>query len=165
MSRIYIDKTAQVDDSVSIGEGTKIWANTQIRERVVIGKNVTIGRNVYVGPGVIVGDNVKIQNNALIYEPAKIEFGCFIGPGVILTNDKYPKAVNYDGSVRMEKDWDKAGVTVKKNASIGAGAVCIAPLIIGEGSMVGAGSIVTKDVPEGTLVIGNPARGQDKVRA
>lgn len=157
MSNIYIDITAQVGESATIGEGTKIWANTQIRENVTIGKNVTIGRNVYIGPGVIIKDNVKIQNNALVYEPAIIEFGCFIGPGVILTNDKYPRAVNPDGSVKRELDWVKSGVVVEKEASIGAGSICIAPLIVGRGSMVGAGSVVTKDVEANTLVQGNPA--------
>lgn len=149
---------AMIHDSVLLGEGTKVWDLAQIRENVVIGKNCVIGRNVYIGPGVKIGDNCKIQNNALIYEPAVIGNGVFIGPAAVLTNDRNPRAVNRDGSLKTALDWDMVGVTVQEGAAIGANATCIAPVMIGPWSLVGAGSVVTKDVPAHATVTGNPAR-------
>lgn len=116
-----------------------------------------IGRNVYIGPGVVIGNNCKIQNNALIYEPAILEDGVFVGPAVVLTNDKNPRAVNPDGSLKLSSDWTMVGVTLKRGSAIGANSVCIAPVVVGEWALVGAGSVVTRDVPAGLTVIGNPA--------
>lgn len=147
-----------IHPSAFIGENTKIWDFSQVRENVRIGKNCVIGRNVYIGPGVIIGDNCKIQNNALIYEPAIIEDGVFIGPAVVLTNDKNPRAVNSDGSLKSASDWEMVGVTIRTGAAIGANSTCIAPLEIGEWSLVGAGSVVTKNVAPNKTVAGNPAR-------
>lgn len=153
-----IKSNAQVDSTAQIGEGTKIWDFTQIRESAVIGRDVIMGRNVYVGPGVIVGDNCKIQNHALIYEPAIIQNGVFIGPDVVLTNDQYPRAVNPDLSQKQSDDWKPQGVVIKTGASIGAKSVCVAPIQIGEWALVAAGSTVVKDVPAYALVAGNPAK-------
>jgi acetyltransferase-like isoleucine patch superfamily enzyme len=153
-----IKGNAQVDATAQIGDGAKIWDFAQIRESAVLGKNVVIGRNAYVGPGVIVGDNCKIQNHALIYEPAIIENGVFIGPDVVLTNDQYPRAVNPDFSQKQSHDWKPQGVVIKMGASIGAKSVCVAPLQIGEWALVAAGSTVVKDVPAYALVAGNPAK-------
>jgi len=147
-----------VDPSVVLGAGTRIWHAAQIREGVEIGKNCNIGRMAYIGPNVKIGNNVKIQNFALIYNPCNLEDGVFIGPNVVITNDKYPRAVNSDGSLKSENDWQPVGVNIRKGASIGAGAICVAPVIIGEWSVVAAGSIVTKDVPNYALVMGSPAR-------
>lgn len=147
-----------VDPRATIGTGTRIWHGTQVRENAVIGDNCIIGRNVYIGPGVIIGNNCKIQNNALIYEPAVLEDGVFVGPGVILTNDKKPRAVNSDLSLKAASDWSREGVVIRIGAAIGAGTVCIAPVEIGEWSMVGAGSVVVKDVPPRAIFAGNPAR-------
>ena len=149
---------ALIHSSVQLGEGTKVWGLAQIRENVIIGKNCVIGRNVYIGPGVKIGDNCKIQNNALIYEPAVIGNGVFIGPAAVLTNDRNPRAVNRDGSLKTALDWEMVGVTVQEGAAIGANATCIAPVVIGPWSLVGAGSVVTKDVPANATVAGNPAR-------
>jgi acetyltransferase-like isoleucine patch superfamily enzyme len=135
-----------------------VWGHTQIRENAKIGANCIIGRNVYVGPGVVIGDNCKIQNNALIYEPAFIEDGVFIGPGVILTNDKNPRAITDDGKLKSSKDWAPVGVVIRSGASVGAGAVCVAPIELGEWSLVGANSVVTKSVGARELVYGNPAQ-------
>lgn len=147
-----------IDRRAIIGSGTKVWENSQVRENAIIGDNSTIARNVYVGPGVKIGNSVKIQNNALIYEPALIEDGVFIGPGAIFTNDLHPRAINHDGSKKTEEDWNKEGVIVEYGASIGAGAICIAPVKIGKWSMVAAGSVVTKDVLAFALVAGVPAK-------
>jgi len=147
-----------IDERAVIGLGTKVWENSKIRENVTIGKDCNIGRNVYVGPGVKIGNNVKIQNTALIYEPAMIEDGVFIGPGVILTNDLHPRAITHDGKKKTEGDWNKEGVVVEYGASIGAGAICVAPVKIGKWAMIAAGSVVTKEVLDFSLVAGVPAK-------
>ena len=149
---------AEISGSAEIGDGTRIWGLSKVCDRVVIGKNCVIGRSVYLGPEVIVGNNCKIQNNCLIYEPARIHDGVFIGPAVVLTNDLNPRAVTPDFRLKQARDWNKVGVTIKEGASIGARSVCVAPLEIGSWAMVGAGSVVLKDVPEFALVVGNPAR-------
>jgi UDP-2-acetamido-3-amino-2,3-dideoxy-glucuronate N-acetyltransferase len=151
-------KNIKIHSTVVIGSGTKIWEYSKIREDSVIGRNCNLGRNVYIGPGVKIGDQVKIQNNALIYEPAVIEDAVFIGPGVIFTNDLNPRAVNEDGSTKNENDWTKQAVVVKSGASIGAGAICVAPVTIGKWATVAAGSVVVKDVPNFALVAGIPAK-------
>lgn len=155
---IHVEESAFVHPSAILEDGVKVWHNAQIRENAKIGKNVIIGKNVYIGPGVEIGDNCKIQNNALIYEPARLHSGVFIGPGVILTNDKYPRANNYDGTQKDAHDWDPVGVEILDGASIGANAVCVAPLNIGRWAVVGAGSVVTSDVKGFVLVVGSPAR-------
>lgn len=158
MSRAQIHELAVIDFPVEIGDGSRIWHFAHIRPHVHIGKDVTIGKGVYIGSGVSVGDNSKIQNNSLIYEPTEIESGVFIGPGVICTNDRYPRAVNPDESQKNSSDWELVGVLIRHGASIGAGAICVAPLEIGSWAIVAAGSVVTKDVPPFALVSGNPAK-------
>jgi UDP-2-acetamido-3-amino-2,3-dideoxy-glucuronate N-acetyltransferase len=124
----------------------------------VLGANCVVGRGAYVGSGVRVGDNVKIQNLALVYEPAVLESGVFIGPSVVLTNDHYPRAVNPDGSPKSAADWHPVGVTVREGASLGARSVCVAPVTIGRWALVAAGAVVIADVPDFALVVGVPAR-------
>ena len=154
----FIHSTADISDSAKIGDGSSVWHYSQLRENCIVGKNVIIGRNVYIGDGVLIGDNSKIQNSALVYEPAILESGVFIGPGVILTNDQFPRAVNPNGSQKNRSDWDPVGVTVREGASIGAGSVCIAPVEIGAWALVAAGSVVTKSVPSFAVVAGVPAK-------
>jgi acetyltransferase-like isoleucine patch superfamily enzyme len=153
-----IHSTAEVHQSVLVPNSTQIWQFTHVRENVVIGENCIIGRNVYIGPGVIIGNNCKIQNNALIYEPAILEDGVFIGPAVILTNDKYPRAINRDGSIKTSQDWDRVGVTLRKGVSIGANSVCIAPIEIGIWAAIGANTVVSSDVSPFKMAVGNPAK-------
>jgi len=153
-----IHETAEVDDSASIASGAKVWHYAQIREGASIGVNCVVGRGVYVGPDVHVGDNCKIQNYALVYEPARLENGVFVGPAVVFTNDQFPRAINEDGSLKSGEDWEAVGVVAREGASIGARSVCIAPVTIGRWALVGAGSTVVKDVPDFALVVGNPAR-------
>lgn len=150
--------SADVSDKAQIGEGTKIWHLAQVREDAVLGANCIIGRGAYVGSGVVIGDNSKLQNYALVYEPARLGHGVFIGPAVVLTNDTYPRAVGVDGTLKSAHDWEPVGVTIGDGASIGARAVCIAPLSIGRWATVAAGAVVAKDVPDFALVVGVPAR-------
>ncbi len=155
---IRIAPGADVDPTAKIGEGTSIWHLAQIRNEVVMGENCIVGRGAYVGTGVVMGDNCKLQNYALVYEPARLGNGVFIGPAVVLTNDHFPRAINPDGSLKSASDWDAVGVTIGDGASIGARAVCVAPVTIGAWSLVAAGSVVTKDVPPFALVAGVPAK-------
>jgi acetyltransferase-like isoleucine patch superfamily enzyme len=153
-----IHPTAEVHHSVKVPASTRVWNYAQIREGVTIGENCVIGRNVYIGPGVSIGDNCKIQNNALIYEPALIEDGVFVGPAVVLTNDKHPRAINKDGSLKSASDWEPVGVTIRTGASVGANSVCVAPVELGEWCAVGANSVVSKNVRANEMVVGNPAK-------
>lgn len=155
---MFISPHAIVETGVDIGPGCFVWEFTKIRSGAVIGANVTIGMNVYIGPGVVIGSNCKIQNNAMIYEPAAIGSGVFIGPGVILTNDKHPRATNPSGQRLGQGDWNQVGVEIQDQASIGAGAICIAPIVVGKRAMIAAGAVVTKDVPNGETWAGIPAR-------
>lgn len=153
-----IAPSADVSDQAILGEGTKVWHLAQVREQANLGKNCIVGRGAYVGTGVQIGENTKIQNYALVYEPAKLGKGVFIGPAVVLTNDTYPRSVSPDGSLKSAHDWTPVGVTIEDGASIGARAVCVAPLTIGRWATVAAGAVVTKDVPAFALVAGVPAR-------
>lgn len=154
----FVAEGADVADAATVGEGSKIWHLAQVREKAEIGANCIVGRGAYIGPGVVLGDNCKVQNHALVYEPAKLGAGVFIGPAVVLTNDTYPRAVNPDGSLKSAADWEPVGVTIADGASIGARAVCIAPVRVGAWATVAAGAVVTKDVPDFALVAGVPAR-------
>jgi acetyltransferase-like isoleucine patch superfamily enzyme len=153
-----IHDTAVVEDGARVGDGVLIWQYAHIRENSNIGDNVILGRGVYVGDGVHIGPNCKIQNYALLYEPAILEAGVFIGPGVILTNDEFPRAINSDGSQKNASDWQAVGVIIRQGASVGAGSICIAPVEIGAWALVAAGSVVTKNVAPFALVAGVPAK-------
>jgi UDP-2-acetamido-3-amino-2,3-dideoxy-glucuronate N-acetyltransferase len=150
--------TADVDPRAKVGPGSLVWHLAQIREYAQVSSGCIVGRGAYVGPGVIIGRNCKIQNYALIYEPALLEDGVFVGPAVVFTNDSYPRAINLDGSRQTNDDWQAVGVTVRTGASIGARAVCVAPITIGRYALVAAGSVVTKNVPDFAVVVGVPAR-------
>jgi len=149
---------AEVHATASLAESSVIWAGTTVREHAVVGERSSIGRQSYVGPGVVIGDDCKIQNQALIYEPAVLEDGVFVGPAVVFTNDKHPRAITPDGRIKTADDWSAVGVTVRRGASIGAGSVCVAPVEVGQWATVAAGSVVAHDVPAFALVAGVPAR-------
>ncbi|MGA7205096.1 MAG: acyltransferase [Specibacter sp.] len=153
-----IAASADVSEQAVLGEGTKIWHLAQVREDAVLGENCIVGRGAYVGTGVKIGDNTKIQNYALVYEPAVLGKGVFIGPAVVLTNDTYPRSISPDGSLKSAHDWTPVGVTIEEGASVGARAVCVAPLTIGRWATIAAGAVVTKDVPAFALMAGVPAR-------
>jgi UDP-2-acetamido-3-amino-2,3-dideoxy-glucuronate N-acetyltransferase len=155
---VRIAPSADVDERSQIGDGSSIWHLAQVREHAVLGRNCIVGRGAYVGPGVRMGDNCKLQNYALVYEPAVLEDGVFVGPAVVFTNDHYPRAVAPDGSLKRGDDWEAVGVTLREGASIGARSVCVAPVTIGRWALVAAGSVVVRDVPDFALVAGVPAR-------
>ncbi|TDE15891.1 acyltransferase [Jiangella asiatica] len=153
-----IAESADVDPSAEIGDGSSVWHLAQVREKAALGRGCVVGRGAYVGTGVRVGDNCKIQNYALVYEPAVLEDGVFVGPAAVLTNDTFPRAVNPDGSAKSAADWDAVGVTLREGCSVGARAVCVAPVTVGRWATVAAGAVVTRDVPDFALVVGVPAR-------
>ena len=157
-AQVRVVESADVAADVVLGDGTSVWHLAQIREGARLGKDCVIGRGAYIGTGVRLGDACKVQNYALVYEPAELADGVFIGPAAVLTNDTYPRAVNPDGSLKSASDWEPVGVTIRKGASIGARAVCVAPVTVGAWATVAAGAVVTKDVPDFALVAGVPAR-------
>jgi UDP-2-acetamido-3-amino-2,3-dideoxy-glucuronate N-acetyltransferase len=153
-----VQPTADVDDSAVLGTGTAVWHLAQIRENARLGCDCIVGRGAYVGPGVVIGDNVKLQNYALVYEPARLEDGVFIGPAAVLTNDMYPRSVDPRGKLKRPDDWDALGVIIREGASLGARTVVVAGCSVGRWALVGAGAVVTRDVPDFALVAGTPAR-------
>lgn len=155
---MYIEKTSIISKDSEIGKNTKVWHLSQIREYAKIGEDCIIGKNCYIDHHVKIGNNSKIQNNSSIYYMTTIEDGVFIGPHVIITNDKNPRAIDAKGNLKTDKDWKAEKSIIKEGASIGAGSIILPGLKIGKFAMVGAGSIVTKDVPDYGLVYGNPAK-------
>jgi UDP-2-acetamido-3-amino-2,3-dideoxy-glucuronate N-acetyltransferase len=157
MTQIQTHESAHVHPSAKIGKGTKIWHQTQVEAESEIGENCILAKGVYIGPRVKIGSNVKIQNRASIYEGVTIEDGAFIGPHVCFTNDLLPRAIDYKGNLINSGQWKIEKTRVKKGASIGANSTILPGITIGEFAMIGAGSVVTKDVPAFGLVYGNPA--------
>jgi UDP-3-O-[3-hydroxymyristoyl] glucosamine N-acyltransferase len=156
IKKIYIHPTAEVSLKARLGRETKVWHQAQIRDKVKIGNNCIIGKGVYIDENVSIGNNVKIQNYASIYHTSIIEDGVFIGPHVILTNDKFPRAINPNGNLKKESDWESGKIVIKKGASVGAGSIIITDLKVGEFAMIGALSLITKDVPPYSLFYGVP---------
>ncbi len=156
--KAYIHPNAIVE-SQDIGEGTRIWAFAHVMKDVVIGRNCNVGEHCFLETGAIIGSNATIKNGNMIWDGVKLEDGTFVGPGVLFTNDLFPRSPRlpeakdrYQGT-----DW-RVPTLVRTGASIGAGAVIIAGVTVGSFAMVGAGAVVTKDVPSHALVVGNPAR-------
>jgi UDP-2-acetamido-3-amino-2,3-dideoxy-glucuronate N-acetyltransferase len=154
----FVHETAEVSPEASLGEGCRVWRQAHIRAGAMVGPGSTIGAGVYVGAGVRLGRNCKIQNNALLYEGLTLEDGVFVGPQVCFTNDFLPRAVNPDLSLKSAADWEVGQTRIREGASVGAQTVVITGVTIGRWALVGAGSIVTRDVPDHALVHGRPAR-------
>ena len=155
---VRIHETADVSPRAIIGEGTSIWNFAQVREDVSIGKRCVISKGVYIDFGVHIGDCVKIQNHVSVFHGVTIASGVFVGPHVCFTNDHFPRAVASNGSPKGSKDWTPSETTIGKGASIGANSTIVCGVRIGEWAMVGAGSVVTHDVPNHGLFFGNPDR-------
>jgi UDP-2-acetamido-3-amino-2,3-dideoxy-glucuronate N-acetyltransferase len=150
-SAIFIHPSSIVDDGAEIGEGTKIWHFCHVLQGSQIGKHCVLGQNVMVGPNVRLGDGVKVQNNVAIYESVTIEDEVFCGPSMVFTNVLTPRAF-------IERKDEFAQTTVRRGATIGANATIVCGYNIGRYSMIGAGAVVTSDVADYALVVGNPAR-------
>jgi UDP-2-acetamido-3-amino-2,3-dideoxy-glucuronate N-acetyltransferase len=147
----FIHESAYVDDDVELGEGTKVWHFSHILPRTRIGRNVSIGQNVVAGPDVVVGDNCKVQNNVSLYKGVELEQGVFCGPSCVFTNVLNPRA-------EIERKDEFRPTRVRRGATIGANATIVCGNELGEYSMIGAGAVVTKDVPAYALMVGIPAR-------
>ena len=151
MKKYFVHESSYIDEPCKIGEGTKIWHFSHIMKNSIIGKNCNIGQNVLVSSDVKLGNNVKVQNNVSIYTGVECEDDVFLGPSMVFTNVINPRsAINRRGTYIK--------TIVKKGSSIGANATIICGNNIGKFSFIGAGSVVTKDVPDYALVIGNPAK-------
>ena len=147
----YIHETAILDPGAEIGDNTKIWHFTHIMSKAKIGESVSIGQNCFVGDNVVIGDNAKIQNNVSVYDGVIIENDVFVGPSVVFTNVKLPKSLE-----PVNKNYTKT--IIRKGVTLGANSTIICGIEIGENAFIGAGSVVTKDVPPNTMWYGNPAK-------
>jgi len=157
MNEIYfVHESSYVDEGAEIGEGTKIWHFCHIMPKAKIGKNCSLGQNVNIGSRAVIGDGVKIQNNVSVYDDVIIEDDVFCGPSCVFTN-----VINPRSFVERKSEYKKT--LIKKGASIGANATIVCGVTIGEYALIGAGSVVTRDVPAYALVYGNPARVQGQV--
>lgn len=154
----FIHPSAEVSPDAHVGAGTRIWGQVQVREGAHIGEMCNIGKGVYVDADVRIGSCVKIQNHVSVFEGVTLEDGVFVGPHVCFTNDLLPRAITPDGKLKSADDWVVTPTVVKYGASIGAGAVIRCGVTIGTFALVGAGSVVTRDVAAFALVFGNPAR-------
>lgn len=147
----FVHETAIVDENVTIGEGTKIWCFSHILKNTVIGKKCIFGQNCVVGANVTIGNGVKAQNNISIYEGVEIEDDVFLGPSMVFTNVINPRAF-------IERKTEYKKTLMKKGCSVGANATIVCGVTVGMYSFIGAGSLITKDVPDFALVYGIPAR-------
>lgn len=152
---VYIHPTASVSPKASIGAGSKVWINVQIREHASIGENCILSKDVYIDAEVTIGNRCKIQNGVSVYHGVEIKDDVFVGPNAVFTNDKVPRAFN--------AEWKITPTLIKEGASIGANATIVCGVELGEYCMVASGSVVTKNVPPYTLVMGNPARPAGKI--
>jgi len=154
----FVHPLALVEEDVEIGPGTKVWAHAHLRRGARIGSECIIGSGATVDLGVVLGDRCKVQNAALLYSGLRIGDGVFIGPAAVFTNDRFPRAVTPDGSLRTEAQWEHGATVVENGASVGANATVVTGVRIGAWAMIGAGAVVTRDVEAHALVLGVPAR-------
>jgi acetyltransferase-like isoleucine patch superfamily enzyme len=147
-----------VSPAATIGQGTRIWNQAQVREGAAVGRDCILSKGVYIDTDVVVGDRVKLENFVSVFKGSRVGSGAFVGPHSCLLNDKRPRAVTPEGNLKGDADWTVTGVVVEDGASIGGGCTVLPGVTIGRHAMVGAGAVVTRDVPEHGLVVGNPAR-------
>ncbi len=155
---VRIHSTADVSEKANIGAETSIWHQAQVREGAVLGQNCIIGKGVYIDFDVVIGNNVKIQNYVSVFHGVTLEDGVFVGPHVCFTNDLLPRAINADGTLKAGDDWDLSKTLIRYGAGLGANSTIRCGVTVGKWAIVGAGSVVTRDVPDYGLVWGNPAR-------
>lgn len=153
-----IHRSADVSPAATVGDGTQIWNEVQVRDGARIGSQCTLGKGVYIDVDVVIGDRVKLENRVSVFKGARISSGAFVGPHTCLLNDKRPRAITPAGALKGPEDWVVSGVTVDEGASIGGGCTVLPGVSIGRYALVGAGSVVTRDVPAHGLAVGNPAR-------
>ncbi|MFN8457495.1 MAG: acyltransferase [Anaerolineae bacterium] len=158
MINVYVHATAEVSPEAIIGEGTRIWHQAQIRPGARIGGECIIGKGVYIDFDVVIGNRCKLQNGVFVYHGATLEDGVFLGPGVMLLNDKNPRAVTPTGDLKTDADWQVSPTHIGYGAGIGGGAVILPGVSVGKWAIVGSGAVVTRNVPDYGLVYGNPAR-------
>jgi len=149
--KYFVHPSSYIDENVEIGEGTKIWHFCHVLRNTKIGKNCVLGQNVMAGPNVKIGNRVKIQNNVSVYEGVELEDEVFCGPSMVFTNVINPRSF-------IERKHEFKKTLVKRGATIGANATIVCGITIGRYALVGAGAVVTRDVPDYALVVGVPAR-------
>jgi UDP-2-acetamido-3-amino-2,3-dideoxy-glucuronate N-acetyltransferase len=147
---VFVHPTAEVSPQAEVGEGTKIWHHVHVREKAVVGRYCILGQNAYIDHYVKIGNNVKIQNNVSVYHGVTLEDDVFIGPHATFTNDLFPRS--------FDPEWHLQYTLVRRGASIGANATILCGIEIGAYALIGAGAVVTKDVPAHALVVGSPAK-------
>ena len=151
MNNVSIHETAVIDNGAEIGEGSRVWHWTHVCAQAKIGKGVSLGQNVFVGNKVFIGDKCKIQNNVSIYDNVSLEEGVFCGPSMVFTNVYNPRSL-------VDRKDEYKDTLVKRGSTLGANCTIVCGLVIGEFAFVGAGSVVTKDVPAFALMVGVPAK-------
>ena len=156
----YIHPAAEVSSETHVGAGTRIWRLAAVRAGASVGEECNIGQGTYIDAHVTIGSRVKIQNYCSLFEGLTVEDGVFIGPHVCFTNDLFPRAITPEGQLKGAEDWEVTPTLVRYGASIGAGSVIRCGVTIGRFALIGAGALVTHDVPAHALVFGNPARQQ-----
>ena len=155
MSEIFVHSHG-LNDSDGVGAGTRIWAFAHVAKGARVGADCNICQGVFVEGGALIGDRVTLKNNVCVWDGICIEDDVFLGPNCTLTNRKYPRSRQGEGAQLPKAPWDKT--LIRRGAAVGAGATLICPVTIGVEAVVGAGSVVTRDVPDGAVVVGNPAR-------
>ena len=153
-----VQSSAVVHPRAKLGENVMVWNWVQIREDAEIGDGCILSKGVYIDFAVKIGRNVKIQNNVSVYNGVTIEDGVFVGPHVCFTNDKRPRAINPDGSLKSAEDWVVTPIRIRTGASLGANSTILPGVTVGRFAMVGSGAVVSRDVPDYAVVVGNPAR-------
>src|SRR5712691_13403072 len=140
----FIHPTADVSSQAKVGQGSCIWHQAQVREGAVIGTNCILGKGVYIDKDVRIGNNCKLQNGVFVFHGFDLEDGVFLGPGVMLLNDKNPRAINADGSLKSDSDWTVSVAVVQRGAAVGGGAVVLPGVNIGTFAMIGGGAVVKR---------------------
>lgn len=154
----YVHPSAEVSAGAIIGEGTRIWHQAQVRQGARIGNECIIGKGVYIDFDVVIGNRCKLQNGVYVYHGATLEDGVFLGPGVMLLNDKNPRAINLDGALKSDTDWQVSPTYIGYGAGIGGGAIILPGVRVGKWAIMGSGAVVTRNIPDYGLAYGNPAR-------